>query len=505
MSAIIPSGPESTGNIASDDSGADAVKQAHRFRNSMLESTDGSVTPIDFVSKESWDGWMSEQDAPTQAWLKTLGLDVFSGKSDVTTIPYFSGESIGSVAKVVVQLSSSTSHLWTAAKIPNTVPKGQVYKVERLDSLSSTDFELGWALGCYKFTRYKTNSTNGKDSNEPKKVAHLLRSADENEKYLVDSLASSTFLVRDIINTPTEDFGPGSLESACRAIAEKYKATCNVITGDDLLDKKYPQVHRVGRAAAKGREPRVIEVIWNESASRTVTLVGKGVCYDTGGLSIKPTSGMSVMKKDLGGAAQVLGLFALLAENKIDARVRLLIPAVENAIAGCAYRPGDILTARNGKTTLNMNSDAEGRLILADCLVAASEENPELIIDCATLTGARTVALGTDIPCFFCTDDKVANEVLEKSRVKDDMMWRLPLHEPYRKMIESNIADVRSTGDGGAAGTIVAALYLKEFVGDVPWIHIDFAAWNSSSRPGRPEGGDALGMRALFYYLQERY
>lgn len=325
------------------------------------------------------------------------------------------------------------------------------------------------------------------------------------ERADVDRAVCATYMVRDMISIPAEDFGPANLEAAVSTLAAKHAARSTSIVGAQLLRLGYPQVHRVGRAATQQRAPRLLELLWNERAGRTVVLVGKGVCYDTGGLSIKPTASMVTMKKDMGGAAHVLGLADMIMDAGLNVRLRVLIPAVENNVDAGSYRPGDVLTARNGTTTLNMNSDAEGRLVLADALVAATEEKPDLIIDCATLTGAQRVALGPDIPSIFCTDDQVANRLFEISGEIDDLVWRLPLHAPYRKMLDTPIADIKSCSSGGHGGAITAALYLKEFVGESNWVHVDMMAYNTTTSPGRPEGGEAMGMRTLFAFIRERY
>ena len=485
-----------------DDAGVIAVKSSYRFRDSLLRTPDPDAVPIDFVTKDDWSGWFDEQPSTTQSWLRTLGHEKWSKKGGVMPIP----SSSGSLEKVVVPISADKPPIWDIAKIPGTVPKGHSYVVNRDGGLVTDDIEFGWSLGTYAYQRYKTKKDDESgnrvcvtpDEKRPRLVS--TKSTDS----LADTITYATYLVRDIITTPAEDFGPAQLESAARALAD-FETKVRVVTGDDLLTENFPQVHTVGRAATEARAPRVIELVWNENAEKTITLVGKGVCYDTGGLSLKPTRGMITMKKDLGGAAIMLGLFSMLKQVRVNARVRVLIGAVENSVSGDAYRPGDILTARNGQTTLNVNSDAEGRLVLADCLCAAVEESPEIVIDAATLTGAQRVALGTDIPGIFCNSDEVATELCATSVRVNDLLWRLPLHDDYRKGMETNIADIKSSNDGPFGGAITAALYLKEFVADTPWVHVDVMAYNSSSRPGRPEGGEAQGMRALFHYLYNRF
>lgn len=381
------------------------------------------------------------------------------------------------------------------------LPRGCTYHVERAEGVDASILELAWAFVWYSFGRYKTEDK----SSLPSPVLVRGTKAGSVERADVDRVLCATYMVRDMISIPAEDFGPANMEAAVSTLAAKHAARCSSIVGGQLLRLGYPQVHRVGRAAPPERAPRVLELLWNEGGGIMLTLVGKGVCYDTGGLSLKPTSSMITMKKDMGGAAHVLGLADMVMDAGLNVSLRVLIPAVENNLDSNSFRPGDVLTARNGKTTLNVNSDAEGRIILSDCLVAAAEEKPDLIIDCATLTGAQRVAMGPDIPSIFCTDDNVARRLAEISESIDDLVWRLPLHVPYRRMLDTPLADIKSCSSGGHGGAITAALYLKEFVDDCNWVHVDMMAYNVTSRPGRPEGGEAMGLRTLFEFIRERY
>jgi leucyl aminopeptidase len=311
-------------------------------------------------------------------------------------------------------------------------------------------------------------------------------------------------LARDLINTPAADMLPDGLEKAVRDLAVSHGAAVSVITGDDLLVQNYPMIHDVGRASAVA--PRLIDLTWGNASARKLTLVGKGVCFDTGGLDLKPASAMGLMKKDMGGAATALGLAHMIMAAKLPVRLRVLIPAVENAVAGNAFRPGDVLKTRKGITVEIGNTDAEGRLVLADALTEAASENPELLIDCATLTGACRVALGPDMPGLFVDDDALAADAMTAARETHDLLWRLPLHQPYRKMIDSKVADINNAGEGGFAGAITAALFLKEFIPQgQPWIHVDTYAWNAADRPGRPAGGEALALRALFALVSKKF
>jgi leucyl aminopeptidase len=318
-------------------------------------------------------------------------------------------------------------------------------------------------------------------------------------------LAESTFLVRDLVNIPAGDLGPAELEMAVLALADESGAKATV-TRDGALDEGYPMVAAVGRAAAPGREPRLIELEHGDQRHPRVAIVGKGVCFDSGGLDIKPSSGMRLMKKDMGGAAHALALARLIIRSRLPVRLHLLIPAVENAVSGGAFRPGDILKSRNGLTVEVGNTDAEGRLILGDALTRALEEKPSLLIDFATLTGAARVALGPDLPALYANDDALADDLLAGGTQVSDPLWRMPLWEPYAEMLASDVADLGNMADAPMGGAVTAALFLQKFVpAGTPWAHLDTFAWRSSAKPGRPKGGDALGLRAAWEMLKSRY
>jgi leucyl aminopeptidase len=320
----------------------------------------------------------------------------------------------------------------------------------------------------------------------------------------VKRMAAGVCLTRDLINTPAQDLGPEELAEAAKAMARPHKAKVKVIVGKGLLSENYPSVHAVGRAAAQ--EPRLIDITWGKGGHPRVTLVGKGVCFDSGGLDIKPAGGMLNMKKDMGGAAQVLGLAHMIMDAKLPVRLRVLVPAVENAISSNAFHPKDILQTRKGLTVEVGNTDAEGRLILSDALTEAASDKPAMIIDFATLTGAARVALGSDVPALFCNDDVLADAMLSHGMDANDPLWRMPLWQGYKHFLSSPIADISSTGSAPNGGAITAALFLEHFVEpDVPWAHIDLMAFNNSSRPGRPEGGEAQGIRGIYAMLKSRY
>ena len=311
------------------------------------------------------------------------------------------------------------------------------------------------------------------------------------------------YRVRDLVNTPAEDMMPEHLSDAVKTMAGEFNAKVAEIVGDALLKKNFPAIHAVGRAASHA--PRLIDLRWGKSNHPKLTLVGKGVCFDSGGLDLKPASGMRLMKKDMGGAAHAIGLAHMIMSAGLPVRLRMLVPAVENAVSGNAYRPGDVVTSRKGLSIEIDNTDAEGRVILCDALTEAAAETPDLVIDFATLTGAARVALGTDLPAMFCNHDQVAQGLADSAASVHDPVWRLPLYRPYRELIDSPIADIVNSG-GPYGGAITAALFLQDFVpAATPWVHFDLMAWNLRSRPGRPEGGEAMGLRAILDYLRVRY
>jgi leucyl aminopeptidase len=382
--------------------------------------------------------------------------------------------------------------IWSYAALRQALPAG-VYRIDaELSRPAATRAALGWALAGYGFTRYKARK---------KKLPHLLwpKAADRGA---VSRTVDGVFLVRDLINTPAGDMGPAELAAAAKAIARGHGARFNVIVGDDLLRRNYPAVHAVGRASS--RPPRLIDLRWGNRGP-LVALIGKGVCFDSGGLDLKPSAGMLLMKKDMGGGAHVLALAQMIMAARLPVRLRVLVPAVENSVSGNAYRPLDVLRTRKGLTVEVGNTDAEGRIILSDALAEASAEKPSLIVDFATLTGAARVAMGTDLPAMFCNDDAVAEALLRHGREEDDPLWRLPLHKAYRKQLDSAVADLSNVAEGGYGGAITAALFLQEFVEPgIPWVHMDLMAWNPAGRPGRPKGGEAMGLRAVYALIAER-
>ena len=352
---------------------------------------------------------------------------------------------------------------------------------------------LGWCLEAYGYTAY------GKTSPQAARLV-CPRSVDRDE---VLRAARAAYLVRDLVNTPASDLGPEELELAARAVAKTGRAKFAVTTGR-ALERQFPMIHAVGKASS--RAPRLIDFTWGPARAPKVTLVGKGVCFDTGGLDIKPASGMATMKKDMGGAATVLGLAQMIMSAKLNVRLRVLIPAVENSISGNAFRPGDVLKSRKGITVEIGNTDAEGRLVLADALALADEEAPDLLVDMATLTGAARVALGPDLPPFYTDDEKLAGALAKSGHAENDPLWRLPFWTPYFRLFESPVAAMNNSSDSGFAGSITAALFLKRFVDKAhAYVHFDIFAWTPTARPGRPRGGEAQALRALFAVIRDSY
>lgn len=352
---------------------------------------------------------------------------------------------------------------------------------------------LAWLLESYSFDRYRKGGGDAARLQCPKAL----------DRKDILSAATATGLVRDLINTPASDLGPAELEAAARKVASQFKAKVRVTSGRDL-ERNFPMIHAVGHGSP--RAPRLIDFSWGQARAPKVTLVGKGVCFDTGGLDIKPPSGMLLMKKDMGGAANVLGLAQMIMAAKLKVRLRVLIPAVENSVDGLAFRPGDVLTSRKGLTVEIGNTDAEGRLILADALALADDEKPDLLIDMATLTGAARVALGPDLPPFYTDDDALAGEISASAKTENDPLWRMPFWGPYNALFDSRIADINNSSESAFAGSITAALFLKRFVEAAKaYVHFDIFGWTPTAKPGRPKGGEAQGMRALFALIRSRY
>ena len=389
--------------------------------------------------------------------------------------------------------AAKAADFWYLAGVASKLPAGTYRLAEGAPGTAA----LGWLLAHYQFNHYLPKS-------DPIPVRVLLTNEIANIKEIV-SLAEATALTRDLVNTPAADLGPADLAAAAEAIAKKHAATFSVTKGPDL-ESGYPMIHAVGMAAEKKHAPRLIEIIWGNPANPRVAVIGKGITFDSGGLNIKPGNSMRLMKKDMGGAAHALALAKLIIEMRLPVHLHLLIAAAENSIAGNAFRPGDILKSRNGMTVEIDNTDAEGRLVLADAITRACEDKPAVMIDFATLTGAARVALGPDLPAFFSNDDDLAIAFSAASQAVGDPLWRLPLWAGYDDMLSSDIADCVNSSEGGFAGAITAALFLNKFVtAQTPWAHFDTFAWRPLAKPGRPKGGDALGLRAAYEVLKSKY
>jgi leucyl aminopeptidase len=376
------------------------------------------------------------------------------------------------------------------------LPAGDYHLSETPEGLDPTEIAIAWGLGTYRFDRYKPAKEG------PARVVLPRGANGEEARAIVHACA----LARDMVNTPANDMGPLQIETIAREIAEQFGAAITVTTGEALHDENYPAVHAVGRAAAPGREPRFIEIAWGELGNPLVCIIGKGVVFDTGGLDIKPSAGMRLMKKDMGGAAHALALGRMVMALKLPVRLMVLVPAVENAISGDAMRPGDVIASRKGLSIEIGNTDAEGRLILADALARAAELNPVLTLDLATLTGAARVALGPQVIPFFTPDDALAADIDAASRAAADPLWRLPLWAGYEEALDSDIADIKNDPDGWAqAGSVTAALFLKRFAPEGAWAHFDIFAWNPKGRPGYASGAEAQAVRALLALIRKRF
>lgn len=447
-----------------------------------------SAIPLHLVAREELEDWQKTLSPAQSRWTKDNKF-----KADKNEVLRLSGPE-GELAGIAFGLGSESAAMdtFTLAPLVKSLPEGRYHIIGDFDPKLTA---IGWALAQYKFDQYK------KEKNSRQATLVL---KDENTLQESTALINGITLVRNLVNTPTCDMGPSHLSDVMRDLADHYDAEFSEIVGDELLEKGFNTIHAVGRAAANA--PRLLDMTWGREEAPKVTLVGKGVCFDTGGLDLKPSAGMRIMKKDMGGAAHTLGLAQVIMESGLDVRLRLLIPAVENNISADAFRPGDIISTYKGTTVEVDNTDAEGRLVLCDALALASEEDPDLLLDFATLTGAARVALGPDIVPFFTDSDDLARDLADHSETENDPVWRMPLYAPYLPQLKSTCADLNNMGSGPYGGAIIAALFLKHFVDDPEkWIHFDVFAWNLSDQPGRPQGGEAMALRTVFSYLHARF
>ncbi|HEX9463550.1 MAG TPA: leucyl aminopeptidase family protein [Alphaproteobacteria bacterium] len=447
-----------------------------------------STRPLVLITKAALPAWLKAAPSATRNWVSGCG---FAGKpGEICVIPGRDGKPARALAGMAGD--GAGEDLWHAASLPLRLPEGSYRLDPEPGAVPATRFATGWALGAYSFTRYRK---------APRPAAELVWPREADRAH-VERTARASDLVRDLVNTPAEEMGPADLARAAKDMAGELKLDIDVIKGDALLKRNFPLVHAVGRASA--RAPRLIDLHWGDATRPKVTIIGKGVCFDTGGLDLKPETGMKLMKKDMGGAAHALGLTRMIVEAKLAVRLRVLVPAVENSVSGNAFRPLDVIRSRKGITVEIGNTDAEGRLILADAITAAMEDKPALIVDFATLTGAARVALGPELPALFSNDDTLAALLQRHAAAEADPLWRLPLWRPYRARLDSKVADINNISDGPFAGAITAALFLQEFVpAGTPWAHFDLFAWNPSGRPGRPEGAEAQTLRAVFRTIAE--
>jgi leucyl aminopeptidase len=447
-----------------------------------------NAVPIWFVTAANYADVRKVLGTELSAFAAAAGFEAKAGR--YLLLPGKNGKSALGGVLFGLEAPGETQDPFLAGRLAQLLPDGTYrFANEPHDARLAA---LAIALGLYHFTRYRKAEARAVKLDLP-------QSLDRDD---LVRIVEAVTLARDLINTPANDMGPAQLEQAARKLAARHSATISAIVGDELLEQNFPLIHAVGRAAAGA--PRLIDMAWGDAAHPKVTLVGKGVCFDTGGLDIKPDTGMLNMKKDMGGAATALALASMIMARGLKIRLRVLIPAVENAIAGASFRPRDIYTSRKGITVEIGNTDAEGRLVLADALALADEDKPELIADFATLTGAARVALGPDLPAFFTDDDTLAAELMRHGLAENDPLWRLPLWRPYEAMLESKVADINNVG-GSQGGAITAALFMRRFVTAKSWLHVDLFAWTASAKAGRPEGGELQAARALYAMLAARY
>lgn len=445
------------------------------------------ATPIQLIEKSGFESWLASQ---ADAIRTAVQAQKFEGNAgDFAILP---GEKPKDWSVVAGVADAKKLTIWSLAKLSDILPEG----CYRLTDVDAGDSMVGWMLGQYRYQEYLS---------EPKSTGARILLVKEPGRIAGSALqATATALVRDLVNRPAADMGPNALEAETRRVAKSYRAEVAVI-GGDALESGFPLIHAVGKAAMREHAPRLIELHWGDDRHPRVAIVGKGITFDSGGLDIKPASGMRIMKKDMGGAAHALALAEMIMAAHLPVRLHLLIAAAENSISGNALRPGDVIKSRKGITVEIDNTDAEGRLVLADALAKAVEDKASLIIDFATLTGAARTALGPDLPAMFSNQDEVAEGLLAASKTVQDPVWRMPLWAPYSEMLDSDIADTANSG-GSFAGAVTAALFMQKFIpDDTAWVHLDTFAWRPTSKPGRPKGGEALGLRAVFRYLTDTY
>ncbi|MBC6439961.1 MAG: leucyl aminopeptidase family protein [Rhodospirillales bacterium] len=452
----------------------------------LVDTADATV-PLVALTADGYAAWLEQQPSRVATWLRHHDFAAKAGSW--LSIPEVDGD----IAAIVAGLGNMPD-VWSAGALPMALPEDLVVTLDAASDITGDLFARSWAAGCYRFTRYR------KADRQPTSLLWP-EGVDED---VVGAMAEALALGRDLVNTPAQDMGPAELEDAAEALAEQHGGALSSIHGERLLSENLPAVHAVGRASS--RAPRLIDLTWGSEDAPRVTLVGKGVCFDTGGHNLKSASGMERMKKDMGGAACVLAVAHQVMATDLPVRLRVIIPAVDNALDGNAIKPADILPTRKGIWIEIGDTDAEGRVILADGLALACEEKPGLLIDFATLTGAARVALGNDLPACFSNSDDLMASVLEAGDAVTDPLWPMPLLRSYMPRMAGELADVNTIGDWSFADHIQAALFLEKFVADeTPWLHIDTVCWNDAPRPGRPKGGEIQSARAVFEMLRRRY
>ncbi len=451
------------------------------------KSSSKTDIPITLLLSEQLSVWLKRKPKYVKNWVKQSGFAANAGQTCL--VP----DTKGNLSRVLVGISD-VDDIWAIAGLPLTLPEQSYYLDINLEGHLLQQTVIAWGLGAYQFERYKLTDRNSAKLVLPKHLSILS----------IDNIVSSIYFIRDLINSSAADLTPLGLTKVAMMLGKKYRASVSQLTSGAILEKLYPATWTIGSASYNA--PRIIDLRWGNKRHPKLVLIGKGVCFDAGGLNMKSGKGMALMKKDMAGAAYALGLAKMIMEENLPVRLRVLIPAIENVVSGGAYHPGDVIKMRNNVTVEVTNTDAEGRLILADALLEATVDEPDLLIDFATLTGAGRIALGTDMPAMFCNDEKLSQAILAFSDQEYDPMWQMPLYAPYFDLLKSNIADIKNAASEPYGGAIIAALFLLAFIpNDIPWIHFDMMAWNLTSRPGRPEGGEAMGLRAVFGYLKHRF
>jgi leucyl aminopeptidase len=463
----------------------------------VLTTDPGNSLPLWLLTEAELPRWLAEQPQSLAAWVRAHAFQ--AERQRILTLPSSGGALAGALVGLGPLGSPEELKLWHAAGLSDRLPAQRYRVITGLGPTAATHFVLGWLMGAYRFPRYRSNSSSPGAASR----AVLVAPSGADLAY-AQAAAAATSFARDLINTPPNDLGPAELAQAAVDLALRCGARSQVLVGEELRTHNFPLIHAVG--AGSPRAPRLIDLRWGDPAAPRLTLVGKGVCFDSGGLDLKPSASMLLMKKDMGGAACVLALAQMLMQLAAPVQLRVLIPAVENSIDGAAYRPSDVLRSRKGLTVEIGNTDAEGRLVLADALAEADTERPDLLIDLATLTGAARTALGPELPAAYASQEELATQLRQKGEQEADPVWPMPLWAAYEDELASKVADLGNVGSGPYAGSIIAALFLKHFVSATPaWLHVDLFAWNTRERPGRPVGADAQCVRSLYRLIRERY